>query len=116
MPGRIHSGRNQTSDSAPDGASTSRTQPEGVLISVIIPTYNYAHLLPRALDSVVEQLATDVELIVVNDGSTDATSEVLAGYAARHPQLRVIDQANAGAAAARNHGIRESRAPYALLL
>jgi cellulose synthase/poly-beta-1,6-N-acetylglucosamine synthase-like glycosyltransferase len=73
LPGRIHSGGNQRSDSAPDGACTSRTQPEGVLISVIIPTYNYAHLLPRALDSVVEQLATDVELIVVNDGSTDAT-------------------------------------------
>ncbi|MBL8376066.1 MAG: glycosyltransferase family 2 protein, partial [Candidatus Accumulibacter sp.] len=91
-------------------------RPDQVLISVIIPAYNYAHLLPRALDSVLVQMAADVEVIVVNDGSTDATREVLAAYAVRHPQLRVIDQANAGAAAARNHGIRESHGPYALLL
>jgi glycosyltransferase involved in cell wall biosynthesis len=112
----IQSGSNQRSDSAPDGACACRTQPEEVLISVIIPTYNYGHFLPRALDSVVVQLATDVELIVVNDGSTDTTSAVLAEYAVRHPQLRVIEQANAGAAAARNHGIRQSHGPYILLL
>lgn len=87
-----------------------------VLISVVIPAYNYAHLLPRALDSVLGQMTDDVELIVVDDGSRDNTAEVLADYAARHPQLRVIRQANAGAAAARNHGIREARGRYALLL
>lgn len=87
-----------------------------VLFSVIVPTYNYAHLLPRALDSVLAQWAGDVELLVVNDGSTDNTAEVLADYAARYPQLQVIAQANAGAAAARNHGIRLARGRYALLL
>jgi glycosyltransferase involved in cell wall biosynthesis len=116
LPGRIQSGGNQRDNSAPDNARTCRTQTGGLLISVIIPTYNYAHLLPRVLDSVLVQMAADVELIVVNDGSTDASSEVLAGYAARHPQLRVIDQVNAGAAAARNRGIRESHGPYTLLL
>ncbi|MBX9753996.1 MAG: glycosyltransferase [Pseudomonadaceae bacterium] len=92
------------------------TTPSDVLISVIIPAYNYAHLLPRALDSVLAQWAEDIELLVVNDGSQDDTSEVLAEYQARHPQLQVVQQANAGAAAARNHGIRLARGRYALLL
>jgi glycosyltransferase involved in cell wall biosynthesis len=86
------------------------------LISVIIPAYNYAHLLPRALDSVLAQWADDIELLVVNDGSTDNTAEVLADYAQRYPQVQVISQANAGAAAARNHGIRLAHGRYALLL
>lgn len=87
-----------------------------LLISVIVPAYNYAHLLPRALDSVLAQWGVDVELLVVNDGSTDNTAEVLADYARRYPQLQVITQANAGAAAARNHGIRLASGRYALLL
>lgn len=95
--------------------STVRTV-DAPLISVIIPTYNYAHLLPRALDSVLAQWAEDIELLVINDGSRDNTAEVLAMYQVRHPQLQVVSQANAGAAAARNHGIRLSRGRYALLL
>lgn len=96
--------------------STAGPSPAAPLIGVIVPAYNYGHLLPRALDSVLEQFADDIELIVVNDGSRDNTAEVLAAYAARHPRLRVIDQANAGAAAARNRGIREAAAPYLLML
>ena len=87
-----------------------------VLISVVTPTYNYAKLLPRALDSVLSQWADDLELIVVNDGSRDNTLEVLADYAARYPQVKVIDQANAGAAAARNKAIGLARGRYVLLL
>lgn len=89
---------------------------EAVLISIVVPAYNYAHLLPRALDSVLGQMADDVELIVVDDGSRDNTAEVLADYAARYPRLTAIQQANAGAAAARNRGIREACGRYALLL
>ncbi|MBF8731187.1 MULTISPECIES: glycosyltransferase family 2 protein [Pseudomonas] len=87
-----------------------------VLISLIVPAYNYAKLLPRALDSVLSQWADDLELIVVNDGSKDNTLEVLAGYAERYPQVQIIDQANAGAAAARNNGIAAARGRYVLLL
>ncbi|MDP3845679.1 MAG: glycosyltransferase family 2 protein [Pseudomonas sp.] len=90
------------------------------LISIIIPAYNYAQLLPRVLSSVLAQWAEDIELLVVNDGSRDNTAEVLATYQlaqqAHHPQLQVVHQANAGAAAARNHGIRLARGRYALLL
>ncbi len=91
----------------------SRAEP---LISIVIPSYNYGHLLPRALDSVLGQWADDLELIVVDDGSRDDTPTVLADYASRHPQLRAIRQDNAGAAAARNHGIRLAQGRYALLL
>lgn len=87
-----------------------------VLISLVIPAYNYGKFLPRALDSVFAQWADDLEMIVVNDGSKDNTLEVLAGYVARYPQLQVIDQANAGAAAARNRGIAQASGRYVLLL
>ncbi|MFV3404609.1 glycosyltransferase family 2 protein [Pseudomonas sp. NY15463] len=87
-----------------------------VLISLVVPAYNYAKLLPRALDSVLCQWADDLELIVVNDGSRDNTLEVLAGYVARYPQLQVIDQANAGASAARNNAIAKAQGRYVLLL
>ena len=100
----------------PEQEANPPTQAGETLISVIIPTYNYAHLLPRALASVFVQMAADVELIVVDDGSTDATPEVLASHAARYPQLQILAQLNAGAAAARNHGIRAARGRYALLL
>lgn len=92
------------------------TASDTVLISVVIPTYNYAHLLPRALDSVLGQMTNDIELIVVDDGSRDNTADMLADYVAKHPRLHVIQQANAGAAAARNRGISKACGRYALLL
>lgn len=90
---------------------------EAPLISVVIPAYNYAHLLPRALDSVLDQWADDMELLVVNDGSTDHTAEVLDRYVACHGErLQVIQQANGGAARARNCAIAAARGRYVLLL
>jgi len=80
------------------------------LISVVVPTYNYANTLPRALDSVLVQWADDIELIVVNDGSRDNTREVLDDYQVRYPgRLQVLHQDNAGVAAARNRGIAMAR-------
>lgn len=87
-----------------------------VLISVVVPAYNYAHLLSRALDSVLGQWADDLELVVVNDGSIDGTADLLADYQNRYPQLQVLNQANAGAAAARNNGIKLAQGRYALML
>jgi len=76
-------------------------------ISVIIATYNRAELLKRAIKSVLRQTFTDFELIVVDDGSTDETPEVLKEWAGR---IRVVRQQNLGCPAARNAGIFASNA------
>lgn len=79
-------------------------------VSVVIPTYNCAHLVGRAIDSVLAQTYQGFEIIAVDDASTDSTREVLAEYAARYPdKIRVIHRkTNGGPAAARNDGIRAS--------
>lgn len=71
-------------------------------ISVIIPAYNAAATLPRALDSVLAQTWPAYEIIVVDDGSTDATGEVIASYS---ELVRYVRQDNAGPSAARNQGV-----------
>lgn len=79
-------------------------------VSVVIPTYNRAHVLPRALDSVLAQTYRDFEVLVVDDGSTDETADVLAHYGDRDERVRYLVQPqNTGVSAARNRGIREAR-------
>jgi glycosyltransferase involved in cell wall biosynthesis len=75
-------------------------------ISVIIPTYNRAERLGKAIDSVLNQSHQDFELIIVDDGSDDNTAEVIAGYSSGIIYLR---QDNSGPAAARNRGIEKAR-------
>jgi glycosyltransferase involved in cell wall biosynthesis len=72
-------------------------------VSVIIPSYNCARYLPEAIDSVFAQTYQDFEIIVVDDGSTDNTPEVLQRYG---DQLQAVHQRNQGVALARNQGIR----------
>jgi len=76
------------------------------LVSVIIPTYNRAWILKEAVDSVLTQEFGNFELIVVDDGSTDATAELLAAYGDR---VRVLRQTNRGVSAARNAGLAAAR-------
>jgi len=82
-------------------------------ISVIIPTFNRASMLVEAVESVLAQDMTDLELIVINDGSTDETEERLSAYGSR---LKHYQQENAGVSAARNRGITLSVAPLIAFL
>ena len=83
------------------------------IVSVIIPTYNRAGLIQEALESVLRQTFKDYEIIVVDDGSTDNTPEVLKPY--RH-RIRYVHQENQGISAARNWGILLSRGAYIAFL
>jgi glycosyltransferase involved in cell wall biosynthesis len=76
-------------------------------ISVVIPLLNQAPFLQRALDSVWAQTVTDLEILLIDDGSTDAEAALAARY--QDPRLRIIPQENRGAAAARNKGLAEAR-------
>ena len=82
-------------------------------ISVIIPTFNRAAVLPRALDSVRAQTRRPEEVIVVDDGSTDGTAELVAE---RYPWVSYVHQANGGVSAARNTGIARARGEWIALL
>jgi len=82
-------------------------------VSVIIPTYNRADLVRRAVDSVLAQTFPNFELIVVDDGSTDRTQEVLAAVDDR---LVLIAQPRAGVSAARNQGLAAARSPLIAFL
>jgi glycosyltransferase involved in cell wall biosynthesis len=81
-------------------------------ISVVMGVYNGASTLAATLDSILGQTERDFECIVVDDGSTDATPEILVGYAARDPRVRVIRQANAGLTLALIAGCAAARGAY----
>jgi len=81
------------------------------VISVVIPTYNRAPVLPRAIESVLDQSFGDFELIIVDDGSTDHTEEVVHRYEDSRIRYLCFDE-NKGANAARNHGIQIASGTY----
>ncbi|MGF0069697.1 glycosyltransferase family 2 protein [Candidatus Spyradosoma sp. SGI.093] len=81
-------------------------------VSVIVPVYNAEKYLRECLDSVIDQSLREIEIICVDDGSTDASPAVLAEYAARDSRVRVITQENAGVGPARNAGIRAARGEF----
>jgi glycosyltransferase involved in cell wall biosynthesis len=81
-------------------------------VSVIVPTYNYGRFLPDALESLRAQTYSDWECIVVDDGSTDDTVEVVRAAAAIDGRVRCVGQANQGPNAARNRGVVESIGDY----
>ena len=86
------------------------------LLSVIVPTFNRGYCLPRAVDSALAQSHRKIEVIVIDDGSTDGTGELLAHRYGRDPRVRYLRQQNAGVSAARNLGLRCAQGDYIALL
>ena len=84
------------------------------LVSVIVPLYNAAPYIREALESIVSSTYRPLEVIAMNDGSTDDSLAVAQAFAAEHPEVRVLSQPNAGVSAARNHAIREAKGTYIL--
>ncbi len=84
-------------------------------VSVVIPTYNRARLLPEAVRSALSQTEQLIEVLVVDDGSTDSTPEAMAALL-EDPRLRYLRQANRGRSAARNRGAREAQADWLAFL
>jgi len=83
-------------------------------VSVVVPTYDSARFLGKAIQSVLDQTFQDWELIVVDDGSTDNTRDVMAAF--QDPRIRYVHQENRGAPAALNAGIRLARGAYVAFL
>lgn len=81
-------------------------------ISVIIPVYNVAEYLPECLTSVITQSYHNLEIILINDGSTDRSGMICDEFACKDSRIRVIHQENGGAAAAKNAGLRVATGEY----
>lgn len=109
-----HNDSKAPNDAAADIAASENTQTPDV--SVILPIFNTERYLDQALDSVSEQSLRSIEIICVNDGSTDGSLEIMQVHAAQDSRIRIIDKQNEGYGASCNRGISEARGRYIAIL
>ena len=83
-----------------------------VKVSIVVPVYNAEKYLARCLDSIIRQTLTEIEIFCIDDGSTDASWEIIQGFAARDVRITAIRQANGGVAVARNRGLEQAAGEY----
>ncbi|MBQ6393658.1 glycosyltransferase [Candidatus Saccharibacteria bacterium] len=81
-------------------------------ISILVPVYNVEKYLKQCLDSILAQTLTDFEIIAINDGSTDHSTDILRKYAEKHPQIRLIEKENTGYGDSMNQGIKAAKGEY----
>lgn len=91
-------------------------EPKKTAVSVIIPMYNAEKYLRECLDRLLRQTLKSIEIICVNDGSTDGTADILAEYEKKDSRVKVVYQENQGAGPARNHGMEHAKGEYLLFL
>ncbi|MGN0107432.1 MAG: glycosyltransferase family 2 protein, partial [Hominilimicola sp.] len=82
-------------------------------LSIIVPVYNVCAFLEECIDSILAQTFTDYELIIVDDGSTDGSSEICDRYAQTDSRIKVIHKENGGLVSARKAGIKAASGTYA---
>ena len=81
-------------------------------VSVIVPVYNVEEYLERCLDSLVNQTLKDIEIIIVNDGSTDGSKEIIQKYLNKYKNIVYLEKENGGLSSARNYGIPYAKGEY----
>ena len=87
-----------------------------VSFSVIIPVYNTEKFITKCLDSVLKQTYKEYDVIIVNDGSTDSSAEIVECYEKKYDRIQVVTQANKGLGGARNTGIASAKGDYLVFL
>ena len=85
-------------------------------VSVVVPVYNVENYLEECLDSILGQSFKDIEIICVNDGSTDGSTDILSRFKKRDQRIKVIEKPNGGLSSARNKGIEEASGAYVLFV
>ncbi|QLK63061.1 glycosyltransferase [Enterobacteriaceae bacterium Kacie_13] len=91
---------------------TPTTMPEDIRLSAIIPLYNAGEMFRNFMDSLIAQTLSSLEIIIVNDGSTDGSDQVAREYAEKYPHITVISQPNGGVSRARNAGLNIAKGRY----
>ena len=86
------------------------------MVSVLVPVYNSESVLARCLDSIISQTYKDLEIILVDDGSTDSSPRICDEYAVRDSRIKVIHQKNGGISNARNTGLKNAKGEYIQLV
>lgn len=86
------------------------------LVSVITPCYNGSRFIKETIESVINQTYQNWEMIIIDDGSKDNSADIIKGYMANEPRIKLIQQKNSGSSAARNNGIRNAEGQYIALL
>ena len=85
-------------------------------ISIIIPVYNVSEYLDKCLTSVIGQTYSDLEIVCVNDGSTDSSLDILKKYSRLEKRIIIVDQENVGLSGARNSGLAKSSGDFVMFL
>lgn len=88
----------------------------GELISVIVPVYNSEQFLNQCIESILEQTYRDLEIILINDGSTDRSLEIMEEYAKHEQRIVLLNQRRGGAANARNRGLKAAHGSYLMFV
>ena len=89
---------------------------EAPKVSIVVPVYNVEKYLAKCLDSLIQQTLKEIEIIVVNDGATDNSAQIIEEYTQKDLRIKVVNQVNQGLSAARNSGIEAVTAQYITFL
>ena len=94
----------------------STNSPGGPVLSLLVPIYNVERYLRECLDSAVAQTLEDIEIICINDGSTDNSPAIIREYMERDARVKMIDKANSGYGDSMNRGLEMARGKYVGIL